>query len=755
MGPGDPENPSLARGIVMTPPDESKLYSFDLRLAQWDEARAADTTPSNGQDSSHARWQAVRNVLDQLEQALSLKSLIPGPESGSGGVPFGRFVLGQELGRGGFGVVFLADDPQLGRSVALKIPRPEFVLDDDRRQRFLHEARAAGGLDHPNIVAVHEAGEVGPVAYLAMAFCPGASLAAWLKENRGPVPPTEAAVLVVALADAMQHAHARGVLHRDLKPANVLLQRTENGEQMTEEGPAGLSTVLCPLSSLSPKVTDFGLARRLDDPGQTQTGAVLGTPAYMAPEQAAGRTRDIGTHTDIYALGAILYQLLTGRPPFEGTSAELLHRVQLDQPASLRRVRPKPPRDLETICLKCLAKEPAGRYASASALADDLRHWRAGEPIVARPASSLRSAWLWARRKPALAVSFGLFVFAVIAGITGTTWGFARARAQLAQRESADHVDSLITLGLADIDKGRCRHALATGEECRKKMQVLVDSNPESAWFKRNLAVCLGLIGDGWRGLDQPDRAMEFYEQARVIYKELVDVAPDSVQVLEMQIDNLNRLISTSFLIPGSIDVFLRYAEERVAINRRRAASIRRTSGVIAFLFANFIEMGDICLLECRPADAARYYERAKRFAEETDFNEAPAAEHDLRRRAALCERAAKPGFNAVAELLGYDCVEFMIRQQHEFAAQNDYQRLAAVSQRLTTINSDFRITFAAARGFAQAADLAPPGDDRRHYSGRCEQLVARLLTFSDEASDRVRNDPLLARYLLVPSTAK
>src|SRR5262249_6878289 len=208
----------------------------------------------------------------------------------------------------------------LDRPIALKVPRPEALLTPELRQRFLREGQLAAGLDHPHLVPVHEAGEVGSICYLASAYVPGASLSTWLAGHRGrPMDARLAARLVAALADAIHHAHQRGIIHRDLKPGNVLLQEVESAHD-TEGWPPDLGV---------PRVCDFGLACHLDAPhDQTHTGAVLGTPDYMAPEQAAGRPRDVSVTTDVYGLGAILYQCLTGRPPFaEESGMALLQRI--------------------------------------------------------------------------------------------------------------------------------------------------------------------------------------------------------------------------------------------------------------------------------------------------------------------------------------------------------------------------------------------------------------------------------------------
>jgi tetratricopeptide (TPR) repeat protein len=308
----------------------------------------------------------------------------------------GYEVLGV-LGRGGMGVVYRARHITLNRPVALKMILAGVHAGPGLRARFLAEAEAVARLQHPNIVQIYEVGEAGGCPYLALEYVDGGSLADRL---RGTPPARDAAGLVETLARAVHAAHEAGIVHRDLKPANVLLGRGDKrpacppGRKLTSEDACGYE----------PKITDFGLAKRLDDAGHTSTGAVLGTPSYMAPEQAAGRNKDLGPAADVYALGAILYEVLTGRPPFKGeTPLDTLEQVRSREPVPPSGLRPKVPRDLETICLKCLRKEPGRRYASALVLADDLRRFRDGEPIAARPPGPAERALKWARRRPAVA----------------------------------------------------------------------------------------------------------------------------------------------------------------------------------------------------------------------------------------------------------------------------------------------------------------------------------------------------------------
>jgi hypothetical protein len=301
--------------------------------------------------------------------------------------PPGYEVLG-ELGRGAMGVVYKARQAALNRLVALKMVLSGAHAGAADLARFRTEAAAIARLQHPNIVQIHEVGQRSGHHYIALEFVDGGSLAQ--KLNGMPLPPQEAAQLVQSLARATHYAHEQGVVHRDLKPANILL---------TRDG--------------TPKISDFGLAKQLaEDAGQTQSGAVLGTPSYMAPEQAEGQAKVVGPLADVYALGVILYEALTGRPPFRAPSVvETLEQVRSQEPVPPRRLLPRVPRNVETICLKCLEKEPRRRYASAGALAEDLRRFLNEEPILARPPGLVARFALWCRRPERIRDAGAFMVF--------------------------------------------------------------------------------------------------------------------------------------------------------------------------------------------------------------------------------------------------------------------------------------------------------------------------------------------------------
>ncbi|HZV04485.1 MAG TPA: serine/threonine-protein kinase [Gemmataceae bacterium] len=348
----------------------------------------AQTASSNGQTG------LVNEVARTLGSSGPTASSPP-----AGAVP-GYEIL-EELGRGGMGVVYKARHLRLNRIVALKMILAGGYAGPNERARFLAEAEVIACLQHPNLVVLLEYGEHQGQPFFTLEYMPGGHLAEKLKGI--PQPAAAAARLMEQLARGIHFAHTQGIVHRDLKPANVLF---------AEDG--------------TPKISDFGLARRQTmGTGLTGTGEVLGTPSYMAPEQAGGKSKHAGPAADIYALGAILYECLTGRPPFRAaTSVETVLQVMEQEPVSVRQLQPQTPVDLATICHKCLQKEPHKRYASAAELADDLQRWQAGQPVKARPVGRIEKSIKWLRRYPAAATAYGLLALVVVLGGLGGCAGW-------------------------------------------------------------------------------------------------------------------------------------------------------------------------------------------------------------------------------------------------------------------------------------------------------------------------------------------
>ncbi len=311
---------------------------------------------------------------------------------------FGDYELLEEIARGGMGVVYKARQMSLNRIVAVKMMRPGLVASETGVQRFRVEAEAAASLQHPGIVAIHEVGEHDGLCYFSMDYVQGKSLAEMVRER--PLTSKRAASYVKAIADAVQFAHERKVLHRDLKPSNVIIDSADQ-----------------------PRITDFGIARRIEhDSRLTETGAVLGTPSYMPPEQAGGKREPLGPASDVYSLGAMLYELLTGRPPFQGeTPVDTLLMVLNSEPVAPRMLNPRLDRDIETICLKCIEKDSRRRYQSARELADDLGRFIEGMPIKARRVDPVSRAWRWCRRNPWPTIAGAVFALLAIVGIFSAT----------------------------------------------------------------------------------------------------------------------------------------------------------------------------------------------------------------------------------------------------------------------------------------------------------------------------------------------
>jgi formylglycine-generating enzyme required for sulfatase activity len=355
------------------------------------------------------------------------------------------------------GVVYRARQFKAHRLVALKMIRAAEHASPTDRLRFQIETEAVARLQHPHIVQLYEVGEVRGQPFFSLEFCDGGTLTDQLKKQRPT--PREAAALIETLARAMHYAHLRGVVHRDLKPGNVLL--------------AGAERVA--------KITDFGLAKRIDAEARevSQSGAIMGTASYMAPEQAAGKVRDTGPAADVYALGALLYECLTGQPPFEGPQQVVLVSVLNDEPVPPSRLGAKVPADLETICLKCLSKEPARRYASAEELANDLRRFQEGQPIRARPVGAVERAVKWVRRHTAVSALAASVLLVTVLGVAGIVWKYLDAEQQAEKATKAREFLASIFQKAERDEKGGNVTVRQLLEEAETRIPVEFADQPE------------------------------------------------------------------------------------------------------------------------------------------------------------------------------------------------------------------------------------------------------------------------------------
>lgn len=413
--------------------------------------------------------------------------------------PLPKSVAGHEiirvLGRGAMGVVYKARQRGLKRIVALKMILAGAHATSQDLARFRSEAEAVAHLQHPNIVQIYEVGDEEGRPYFSLEYVDGASLDS--KVRGTPLPPKDAARLMQQIAAAMEYAHAHGIIHRDLKPANVLL---------TADG--------------VPKVTDFGLAKRLeDDSGHTRSGTVLGTPSYMPPEQAEGGASEAGPLADIYSMGAILYEMLTGRPPFRGSTVlETLEQVRTREPVAPTQLQPNIPRDLETIALKCLQKEAAKRYASAAVLGEDLSRYLAGEPIVARPVSRVERVWRWCRRNPRTAVLSAAVALLIVA------WAVTSSILAWNLKQQRDETESARIQAQFNADEATKNAGIAERNEIVAKRNEQSAKDTADATVKQMIDLGETLLKSKRLSVQAPE-VVRLLRQSLVVVSQKIDMA--------------------------------------------------------------------------------------------------------------------------------------------------------------------------------------------------------------------------------------
>ena len=453
-----------------------------------------------------------------------------------------KFQLLEQVGRGAFGTVYRAKDLDLDRTVAIKIPRSGRFISPDDEDRFAREARNVAQLSHPGIVAVYEVGRTDDFPYIVAEFVDGVTLDEVVQSRKFQF--RETAAILANLADALQHAHDRGVVHRDLKPANVMLQPQVN--RASSDSSIKWSKMTVP-SVGRPRLMDFGLARR--EGGEvtvTMDGQVLGTPAYMSPEQARGDTQLIDQRSDVYSLGVMLYEMLSGELPFRGTIRMMLHQVVHEEPTAPRKFNSHVPFELDTICLKCMEKEPSKRYQSAGEFADELRRYLNGEPIHARPLSTAGRAWRWCRRNPAVSVLSACLAAALAAGIVGITTQWLRAErhateaTRSAQQESEARSDAERkaatlaevngflneVLGSANPDDlGRDVTVREAVDRSAERIEGAFEDNPG---IEAAVRLTLGMT---YRSLSALDEAVFHFRKALALYEK--SQGPESLDTLD------------------------------------------------------------------------------------------------------------------------------------------------------------------------------------------------------------------------------
>jgi len=470
---------------------------------------------------------ATLGGIDGATAAFHQRALESAPKPLTKGASFGHYELLEPIAKGGMGIVYKARQRNLNRIVAIKMILAGQFADQSDIDRFYAEAEAAAALSHPNIVAIHEIGEVSGQHFFSMDFIEGQSLSGLIQQN--PVPPRRAAELMITISETMEFAHESGVVHRDLKPANVLLDKRQR-----------------------PLITDFGLAKQVSNTSQmTMAGSIVGTPSYMPPEQAAGKLDEVGPWSDLYSLGAILYELLTGRPPFRAASPfETIRQVLETEPPSPRLLNPNVPKDLETICLKCLQKARSNRYATAQELADELKRFLRGEPIHARPIPQIARFWRLCKRYPVTASTIALAVLILITATCVSTAFYIKAsresiRSEQSLREAIAAVNEFFTTVSEDTllnEPGLqpLREKLLT--KTKNYFERFSEQRAGDPKVEVELAGAYYRLGEIAAMLQSPDDAVKPYQKAREIQDRFAARHPKDLEGLKALGDTVNAI---------------------------------------------------------------------------------------------------------------------------------------------------------------------------------------------------------------------
>jgi eukaryotic-like serine/threonine-protein kinase len=673
------------------------------------DAAPAVSSPPTGEEPTQAAppTDATLGGFDAATQAYHKAAIASAPKAINTGASFGHYELIEPIAKGGMGIVYKARQRNLNRIVAIKMILAGQFADQSDIDRFYAEAEAAAALSHPNIVAIHEIGEVQGQHFFSMDYIEGQSLADLVREN--PLRPRRAAEFVRTIAETMQFAHDSGVVHRDLKPANVLLDKRQR-----------------------PLITDFGLAKHVSGQSQrTIAGSIVGTPSYMPPEQAAGKIDEIGPWSDQYSLGAILYELLTGRPPFRSASPfETVRQVLETEPLSPRLLNENVPKDLETICLKCLQKERARRYASAQELADELGRFLRGEPIHARPISQLARFWRLCKRNPITASAIALAVLILIAA-TGVSTGFyietsrALVKSDQSLQEAIGAVNEFFTTVSEDTllnEPGMqpLRAKLLAKTKAYFERFLTQRANDPKVEFE--LAGAYYKLGKIATQLQAPEDAIKPYEKALEMQEHLVAKRPKDLERLAALGDTVNQL---GGLRASQNDVKrAQEAFERAIDIREKLVAANPQELEYQRLLANtHMNIGSMAQAKGQYENARKQFEEAQRIRQVA----LQTAQSDAPETAKLVLRDLGMGFYNLGQL--DVCEEFAGAAEHFKSAAEVFQRLAGNNPDDPGIEYDIGNQKRLASSYGRIGDMlrTEKPDEARTWYQRAIKVSGRL----------------------------